>query len=383
MEEQLILAEEAKWDQTAVAENKADFSRAQEKEYDASDPLSYDNITNCDTTDMLHTELLKNVPLTTSILHSGNVVPMDFILNKGRHETSCLQDYILNGTPIRRIAATSSSESNETPQRTLLGFLKNLISITNNYLNTTKHTDPDKEDLGGTSTDTTDINSFFEFSVWDKDLDNEQKAVFHLVAYCFIDSCLNLDDSITKETKVSIKAKLPIRHDSPIHTGHNKHTVFAYITGAAGTGKSRCLNAFREWERAISEAIKTIPDDIVRVVAPTGIASCLIQGETIDMAIFSALGQCNRHDVNKITDFQRSLFANLGVVIIDELSMLPPQKLGKLDYIFRHLFDENKLLGGVQYHHLWGLYQLPAVKSPTFFDPYTENSPNGSTEKLI
>ncbi|MCA9408890.1 MAG: AAA family ATPase [Candidatus Omnitrophica bacterium] len=145
-----------------------------------------------------------------------------------------------------------------------------------------------------------------------------------------------------------------------------------FVTGKAGTGKSTLLKYFRE---------KTYKN--VAVLAPTGVAAINIQGQTIH-SFFRFKPDITPEGVReiRIPKYQRKIFENLDVIIIDEISMVRADLLDCIE-LFLQLHGRYKDLpfGGVQMVFFGDLYQLPPVvtrdqrsiftsvyKSPFFFD---------------
>lgn len=140
-----------------------------------------------------------------------------------------------------------------------------------------------------------------------------------------------------------------------------------YLSGKAGTGKSTFVNL-----------VKNITDKIHVLLAPTGIASLNIGGQTIH-SFFRFPPKINsikdiRMNYNEIVD-------ELELIIIDEVSMVRADVMNMIDEALRLWRNNDKPFGGIQMLFVGDCYQLSPVvnsderevfekffKSPWFFD---------------
>jgi hypothetical protein len=149
---------------------------------------------------------------------------------------------------------------------------------------------------------------------------------------------------------------------------HTNRDVF--LTGKAGTGKTTFLKFIRE-----QSPKKTV------VVAPTGIAAINAEGVTIHSFFQLPFGPflpgrqrgfasapSAGTDLSTLlasqryTREKRTLFLELELLIIDEVSMLRADMLDAMDGILRHFRKKPNLpFGGVQVLYIGDLYQLPPV----------------------
>jgi ATP-dependent DNA helicase PIF1 len=125
-----------------------------------------------------------------------------------------------------------------------------------------------------------------------------------------------------------------------------------FITGQAGTGKSRLLRYFRE--RTNKKLV---------VLAPTGIAAVNVNGQTIHSFFRFKTGitiaTIKEHAVSKN---QKKLYQQLSMIIIDEISMVRADLLDCIDYVLRSSRERlTEPFGGVQVIFIGDLYQLPPV----------------------
>lgn len=161
-----------------------------------------------------------------------------------------------------------------------------------------------------------------------------------------------------------------------------------FLTGKAGTGKTTLLRKIKE------QSSKKII-----VVAPTGVAAMNAKGTTINSLFQLPPGSFFPGDINLQTlqsgivsiqslvselSYSRdklTLFNELELLVIDEVSMVHCDLLDVIDAILRSVRKNNSPFGGVQLLLIGDLYQLPPVTkreewsflrnaypSPYFFD---------------
>ena len=151
----------------------------------------------------------------------------------------------------------------------------------------------------------------------------------------------------------------------------NQTNKSIFLTGKAGTGKTTLLR----------EIIKTTHKNAM-VVAPTGIAALNAGGVTIhslfqlplggfipvkdeiasvsDYVKFESQDSLRRHFF-KMNKTRRSLFRNLELLIIDEVSMLRADLLDAMDFVLQSIRKNSQVFGGVQVLFIGDLLQLPPV----------------------
>lgn len=132
-----------------------------------------------------------------------------------------------------------------------------------------------------------------------------------------------------------------------------------FITGKAGTGKTTMLRSIvsRNFKRAV-------------VVAPTGVAAINAEGMTIHSffqlpfgpAVPTPQGRYSLVAQQKIRKERSSLFCELELLIIDEISMVRVDILDAIDTVLRYYRHRPEIpFGGVQVVFFGDLYQLPPV----------------------
>lgn len=147
-----------------------------------------------------------------------------------------------------------------------------------------------------------------------------------------------------------------------------KQSIF--LTGKAGTGKTTLLK----------EIVNSTHKNTV-IVAPTGIAALNAGGVTIhsffhfplaafipdavNPPIFSEYVKFeNRVSIKKhfrMNNMRRSLFRNLELLIVDEVSMLRADVLDAMDFMLQTIRRNSQPFGGVQLLFIGDLLQLPPV----------------------
>jgi len=125
---------------------------------------------------------------------------------------------------------------------------------------------------------------------------------------------------------------------------------YIFISGRAGTGKTTLVNYLRS----------QLTEQVV-VVAPTGVAALQVRGVTIHSFFrFPPRLIFPETDIKKLKD--RRLYNKLGVLIIDEISMVRADMVDAIDMFLRvNGPREGRPFGGVQVIFVGDLFQLPPV----------------------
>jgi hypothetical protein len=136
--------------------------------------------------------------------------------------------------------------------------------------------------------------------------------------------------------------------------------TFAFITGPAGTGKSRIIQAVtdlaRRWECA----------NIIRITATSGAAAALIRAQTCH----SALG-LSRRAVKQPPRTKIDEWSPVGILIVDEISMAGSQLLYRINTRLKQLKNKaSATFGGVHVFAFGDFRQLPPVgDKPLYVNP--------------
>ena len=134
-----------------------------------------------------------------------------------------------------------------------------------------------------------------------------------------------------------------------------------FLTGAGGTGKSYTINEIVHWSRQ--------QDKLVAVTAMTGCAALLINAKTLHSWAGIGLGHASPSDLAAaILKKSRSkrLWLDTSILIIDEVSMMTPDLLEKLDLVGRRVRKSDKPFGGLQLILSGDFCQLPPVSTTRF-----------------
>ncbi|KAE8739095.1 hypothetical protein FOCC_FOCC015418 [Frankliniella occidentalis] len=123
-----------------------------------------------------------------------------------------------------------------------------------------------------------------------------------------------------------------------------------FLTGGAGVGKSLTITTlFQTLYRIFNSEANTDPDELkILLCAPTGKASFNIGGQTLHSAFKLPI---NTKQLNELSPAVSNTLATklkaLKVLMIDEISMVGQHTLHMVDQRLRHLFNKEKLFGGI------------------------------------
>ena len=131
-----------------------------------------------------------------------------------------------------------------------------------------------------------------------------------------------------------------------------------FLTGAGGTGKSYVI-------RNIIEALHANGKDVA-VTAMTGCAAILLGKGAKTLHSWSGIGLGKEPAEQLLVKIRRATKAKKNwltydTIIIDEISMMSPELLDKLDFIGKRLRRCDKLFGGLQVILVGDLFQLPPI----------------------
>jgi len=129
-----------------------------------------------------------------------------------------------------------------------------------------------------------------------------------------------------------------------------------FLTGEPGSGKTHIINEYVAFlrDQGIEPAI----------TASTGIAATHIGGMTIHS--WSGIGikkKLDKYDLDRITsnEYITKRVRRAKILIIDEVSMLPPETLSMVDAVCREIKQNDESFGGLQVVLVGDFFQLPPV----------------------
>jgi ATP-dependent exoDNAse (exonuclease V) alpha subunit len=122
------------------------------------------------------------------------------------------------------------------------------------------------------------------------------------------------------------------------------------ILGQAGTGKSTFVNYLKSASRK-------------RIICacPTAVSALNIGGQTIHSLFQIAPRDFVMPDLLKLKAKPRNVLSAADLLIIDEVSMVPPDVLDAMDILARQARRNNAPFGGLQVLAIGDLFQLPPV----------------------
>ena len=134
--------------------------------------------------------------------------------------------------------------------------------------------------------------------------------------------------------------------------------MFAFITGAAGTGKSRVIDAITDFARRWDAS------DVLCVTATSGAAAALIGARTWH----SAVGFRPGSRASEPSALLRRVWCSIGVMLVDEIGMAGVRALWTIDRRLKQLKGVNRRFGGVHFIVFGDFRQLPPVADCKLFD---------------
>jgi len=132
-----------------------------------------------------------------------------------------------------------------------------------------------------------------------------------------------------------------------------------FLTGAGGTGKSHTIRSIVAWGRSVDKRID--------VTAMTGCAALLLGLKAKTLHSWAGIGLGRESPASLAESIKRSRktlrrWMDCQILIIDEISMMMPELLEKLDFIARRVRrKEAERFGGIQLVLAGDFCQLPPV----------------------
>ncbi len=144
-------------------------------------------------------------------------------------------------------------------------------------------------------------------------------------------------------------------------SGHN-----VFLTGQPGSGKTYLLNEYINLAKKLKRK--------VAVTATTGIAATHLNGITVhSWAGIGIKDRLSSEDILRLSNNKKLIdrYKYVDVLVIDEVSMLDPNRLGLINILAKQIRKNEKPMGGLQLILVGDLFQLPPVsriKNPGLFD---------------
>ena len=147
------------------------------------------------------------------------------------------------------------------------------------------------------------------------------------------------------------------------------------MTGTAGTGKSYLI-----------QCIRLLLGGCLKVAAPTGVASFIIEGSTLHSLLhLPTRGEFKQLEGTRLQQFQHAM-ATTRYIIIDEMSMVGRKVFGQIDRRLRQAFPHHaqEVFGGCSVLLFGDFGQLPPVMDLPLYttDSRSELSDQGRTAYL-
>lgn len=136
-----------------------------------------------------------------------------------------------------------------------------------------------------------------------------------------------------------------------------------FITGPGGTGKSYLL-------KTLYDLVYARSDKVIAITAMTGCAALLLGRWAKTLHSWAGIGLGRESPevlaaAIKKSGRTRKRWLQTDILVIDEVSMLTPELLEKLNEIAKIVRRDNSFMGGIQLVFVGDFYQLPPVSKGT------------------
>ena len=143
---------------------------------------------------------------------------------------------------------------------------------------------------------------------------------------------------------------------------------FLMVHGGAGSGKSTLINVISQYVHNLLRRDGDDPDcPYVLLSAYTGTAAANIEGQTLHTLFSFNFGAGYMSLSDKSRDEKRSLYKNLQMLIIDEISLVDSDMLYKIDLRLREVTQKGVPMGNVAVIVLGDLMQMSPVTGRYIF----------------
>jgi len=144
------------------------------------------------------------------------------------------------------------------------------------------------------------------------------------------------------------------------------------LSGPGGTGKTYLIKHVYEMYKnntggGEGPPEQTISKKNIGVTAMTGVAATIIQGATLHSFLGIGLGQGSVRELMSRRSFNRDIWRQINILVIDEISMLTAELFDKLETIARSVRNSPKPFGGIQLILSGDFLQLPCIQGQFCF----------------
>lgn len=184
-------------------------------------------------------------------------------------------------------------------------------------------------------------------------LNEKQHHSFVVMALCLL-------DRVTMRNSESHEESTARRAIKAITGGEDQ--VFMHVSGSGGVGKSWVISCFSDF------ASRWESSSVVRIFSTSGISASHIGGNTIDSGIYQGLSP----KIRSVTDKQLEEWQMVGVVLLDEVSMLTSPKLVLMCVklaMLKGCSATTHPFGGLHIITVGDFFQIPAIGERLPFAP--------------
>ena len=163
----------------------------------------------------------------------------------------------------------------------------------------------------------------------------------------------------------SLNAKQKALYDHCMLAATKPEPMRIFISGGAGVGKSVLMRTLQEGFTRYYDHFQNIFPDHLKVLkmAPTGSAAHNIGGSTIHSLLKVPINKNETGPLNtEKLNAMRSMFADVRVILLDEVSMISYDLFKMVDARLRSLKDNNHPFGNLHVIAFGDLFQLPPAK---------------------